>query len=272
MIDLDKPYFVAEGEVAEFPLLGEGDLSRDRGQEYKQLFDAKAENSYAPVLCLTVFTADENGLDEVLVAVRDPDANEIHPNVISTPTMRISPKHFVKVAASPSTRLVAQTDAKHIFGIDEKDWMLGLDVMSDREPTLFQRLVDSVLNEKLGAWDLTRGEYDKYTYQAAVHSVSLGDSRAGVTEDWRDITEKIAMLNVLVRVWNGKQSLLPASTEHYSDIRWVKPDEYREMQDNKNLLPVFEVNSALLCIHGVCIATSRGALDDVQKFVGNLTA
>lgn len=266
MNNFEAPQFVLEGEDVYLPVLQTGDPKRDRTAEYELLFTG--EQQYAPVLCLTMFTVDGDGVNNVLVGVRDPDENKIHPNVVSTPTMRIPSDVLVKVAADKQRELAAQTDTKHTFRLDGSDWILPRTMQDCNYPGLLQNYVDYLLQEKLGVPD-NWGNGESLSYDMAIHSLSLGDSKAGVTEDWRDITEKVAMVNVLIRVFKRGMNNHAGKTTHYSDIRWVELDEYRSMQDTKNLLPVFDANAVELCIHGVCIATSRTALDDMQDFLAH---
>jgi hypothetical protein len=261
MSTFEKPYFVAEDDTRPLPSLGVGDPERDRIAEYQALFEG--EPRWASVLGTTIFTADANGVAEILVAVRDPEENTTHPNVVSTPTMRITPQSMVQSTAHKPL-LVSQTPNKHVFKIDRR-WRPGyLDAYNDAYGV--QMDVDSLLETKLGI-EPGPGWNTRLNYQATPHSLTLGDSRVGVDERGMDIIEKVAMLSVLVQTWPDQKDLFPSHTEHYRDIRWVSPDEYRSMQEEKNLLPVFDAMAAELCIHGVCIATSRVALDDMEDLL-----
>ncbi len=259
--ELEGPQFVVEGSDHSLPTLEVGDIDRDRTQEYAELFTG--EQHYAPVLALTVFTADRDGVNEILVGVRDPRSNVIHPNVVSTPTKRIDPEGFVEIASRP--KLLEQTANSHLFEIYQGGWRWpGHDHYN--KSRLGQMDIDGLLEAKLGI-PPGYGWHTALKYNYAIHSLTLGDSRAGVTEDGRDIIEKVAMLNVLLKVDPSQKDLFPTQTRDYSDMRWVTPEEYRAMQDQKELLPVFDDLAAELCIHGVCIATSRVALDDMETVV-----
>lgn len=260
----EGPQFVFEGDEVRLPSLGTGDLRRNRSTEYVSLFEG--EHHYAPVLGLTIFTANEQGVENILVGVRDPSENKIHPNVVSTPTMRIPSDVLVRIAADKRRKIATQTETKHTFEIGGDDWVVPRSMNDCSGPSMLQSYVDKLMHDKLGVpydW----GDKNTFGYDMAIHSLTLGNSRAGVTEDWRDVTEKVAMLNVLVRAFHRGRHNHAQVTRHYSDIRWVGVDEYRSMQDTKDLLPVFDVNAVELCIHGVCIATSRTAIDDMQDFL-----
>lgn len=262
---LENPHVVPEGDNARLPQLPVGlaataDVIRSWG--YHRLFLGKP--CYAPVMGLTIFTASEGSVSNVLVGVRDPEENQIHPDVVSTPTMRV-PESFVTMVARRA-RVARALPTQHLFRINGEDWNWRRNDW-ERDRTGMQLPIDTLLMEKLGvAGDAFRADV---VYQFAPHSLTLGDSRAGVTEDGRDVIEKVAMLNVLVDVGEVDMNKFPARTKHYSDIRWIKPEEYRSMQDTKNLLPVFDMDAVNLCIHGVCIATSRNALDDVSNLLAS---
>jgi hypothetical protein len=261
----EQSYFVEENDPRPSPHLEVGDPNRDRREEYRTLFNG--EPCYAPVLGLTMFTADREGVQEILVTVRDPDNNEIHPNVVSTPTRRESAESLIDIVAASRRVLVGQTPTQHLFEVGELSWRRARgDHYNDGSGT--QMSVDMMLLQKLGVeWGDGVWNTKIDDYLAALHSLTLGDSRVGVTDDGKDIIEKVAMANILVQVPPWQKKFIPSRTPHYSNIRWVTPQQYRIMQDDKNLLPVFDKDAVELCIHGVCIATSRVALDDMERFL-----
>ncbi len=260
MLLYGRPYFVNEDDPRQLPRLLEGDPERDRASEYEALF--MGEPCWAPVLAATIFTADSNGIAEILVAVRDPETNITHPNVVSTPTRRLTPEAFALAAAA--VPVIEQTPRRHKFLID-RGWRRSTSD-ADNDWTGIQWEIDMLLQDKLGVPFGGRNS-TVLGYRPAQHAVTLGNSRVGVDEYGRDVIEKVAMLNVLVQTTTSQKELFAESTEHYRDIRWVSPDQYRDMQARKNLLPVFDEMAAELCIHGVCIATSRSALDDMESLI-----
>lgn len=192
-------------------------------------FDAGWPTAYDPVVALAVIREAENS-EEILVGVRDPATNKFHPDVVSVPTRRIP----VEVAAA----LVASEANESRSPL--------------RAPALDRYVAREVFEAKLGFGD---SHEMASLLDVHLHRIDFGDSLIGVDEDGSEVTERLGMFGIEVRV--QKDIPVPAATESYSHLMWIPLDQFLLLAVTRDatMLPL-GLKAAEVCVHGLCMRSA----------------
>jgi hypothetical protein len=191
----------------------------------------KPLEAFAPVLALTVVRDVGAGI-EVLCAVRRPETNSTHPNVLSVPTRRID----LDVASRWPERAV---DGGSV-------------------PKL-RAAVEELLTRKLGLADPL--EFGQIDYDLGPFGAWQGTSYIGY-EDGCDVVEDLTMFNLGVRLRAGDR-LFPAETAAYSSIHWAPLARFLDVLETRDVTQIDpRLDGILVCVYGLCIETTRHLLEE----------
>lgn len=187
-------------------------------------------HGYGPVLSLAV-VRERDGIDEILVGIRDPSVNDTHPDVVSVPTQRISDE-MAGLLYRPLAR--DSGDRRTVDGRFRSESL--------------NHMVLAVFTNKLGAED---GRLSVTQVSATLRRVDFGESLIGVRDD-QPTTEALGMLGVEVRI-DGRFEV-PRSTRSYSHLLWLPLDEFVILGVNRDAtaLPI-GLKAADVCVHGLCM-------------------
>ena len=183
---------------------------------------------------------------ELLLAVRHPDSNATHPNVVSVPTLRVPPALMYSLVDSLE-RIETWPAGVAFYRFPE--------VRSDRDnghhPIVF--ITKALLAGKLGmAEPLEQG---RLVFSSRLFSVTVGTAHY-TTENPYGRSEPIAMGNILVSVLKGFD-LFPRENASYSQIF---PASLAALERAKAVgdlagLPV-RLDPAIHAIGGLCIEST----------------
>jgi hypothetical protein len=209
----------------------------------------------SPVLALSVLDAATmpGGLlghgSQLLVVVRDRDANPTHPNVVSVPTQRLPASLYRDLIASASE---AGDDPDRPVSYFEGG-VVDSRVDSGHHPVIYA--VESMLSRKLGlAEPLERGEV---AFRAALRAVVTGVAFYDGDGEQQPTHESIDMLSVVVELLDGRRRL-PIRTGSYSMMAWTEVDRFIagvRSRDASTLSSAFDPIE--LCVHGVCLTAAE---------------
>jgi hypothetical protein len=195
---------------------------------------------YKPVLALTILRSEATTPD-IVVGVRDPEANRYHQNVASVPTRRVRP-------AVARRWIWALRFRRHESAARRAD-------LHDEVANLFSR--------KLGLADPQ--ERGKIQFRIESLSAAQGISVIGETDDGRVRTEKLTMFNAVVWLEKGDEHL-PSATASYKPLVWADVNNFMDMarsRDTGRLGPDFE--RFFYCAYGLCLQTSMLALTRLRR-------
>jgi hypothetical protein len=190
---------------------------------------------HKPVLALTLlrYSASE---PDIVVGVRDPEANKYHQYVASVPTRRVS-------------KAVAH---RWIWAL-----RLGRQSSVAARADLYDE-VANILSRKLGLAD--RQERGEITFRIESLSASQGVSVIGLENDDQPRTENLTMFNAVVWLEKGDE-FLPDQTASYRPLLWANVNKFVEMsmtRDTGRLGAGLE--KYFFCAYGLCLQTSVLAL------------
>ena len=206
------------------------------------------KKTISPVLALTIIDGQslENGKlskdTRLLLAVRNPDTNSTHPNVISVPTQRIPHLTSNELIKSTKKEYHDKSSSTTIFAsqINRDDSIPGHDSL------IFA--VESLLSRKLGLSEFL--EYEKIRYSVLLRALVTG------TVKHPNHSEKTLMLNAVVIIHSGA-ALFPDSTASYSYIQWTNVQTFIKTASEKDPLYFNPILSPIdYCIHGLCIMST----------------
>ncbi len=201
-------------------------------------------------ISLIVSTPDRPG--ELLIGIRTPTAtSKRHPNVLSTPTMRI-----------PRSMLGGALEEQ----LDENPPLPKIGEIAElppSEPVAFggaqtlasgiSYFVESVFARKLGAADLLVNGL--LHGQAHVTALAM-DLVPDVATEKDELT---LMLTVGTKLEAGA-SLIPEATPSYSRLLWVPFVKLSDAVDSIDALRVDSELDLMVCIHGLCVRSAAQIL------------
>lgn len=220
-----------------------------------------------PVLSATI--RDKADPQKILLGVRDPRTNITHPNVLSTPTIRIS--NEIAHALNKNVTLV---DVAHEYTtFPERVYRTSVTVNAPiytaqgfesdcANPLLLA--VNMLLSKKLGP------SHDFPKFHARLGSIIEGEALYDVPR--HNTTpihirgqivhaEPIRMYGIDVLV---EDVSFAASTESYSALRWVEEKMFKEILKTRSAIPakkVFGNNTINYCAHGLCLLSAAAMLN-----------
>lgn len=196
---------------------------------------------YAPVVSLAVTRWAGSRGHEILVAIRDPAANQNHPDVVSVPTQRLSYEEGQFLLA-------------RILGDEAPAADIG--VFDPEPPTLENRIVRALMLEKLGL----EAESDTQ-FSATLRRLDCGTSLIGLHHG-TDQIETLAMFGLQVLV--GQDYSPPSSSRSYSFIGWIPAADFVLLATTRDstVLPI-GLKAAEVCVHGLCM---QSALEIVRTY------
>jgi hypothetical protein len=199
-----------------------------------------------PVAALLITSADD-----VLFAVRDPDANRTFPNTISVPTQRIPSALAEALTAQAEPEETA--DGEVLF---RPSWSSNR-IESGHSPLIFA--VESIFTRKLGlAEELETGALD---FDTTLASTTFGLAKHGNLDDPDQQVEPVEMLTMVVRVRRGK-STIPRSTATYRRLEWASKTRFvAAVRDRDPLVLIPNGHPAELCVQGVCTYASARLIE-----------
>jgi hypothetical protein len=227
----------------------------EQASDLLRVVDDRGERP-APVLCLTILDVRRPD-PRILVGVRSPLVNATHPNVVSTPTIRIPPGSAADLLdgagfrpASPDGHRLWLSGARSTNGarrgssLGTGSWEGG----GDHDPLIHE--TTSLMAKKLGLADALA--VDRFLFSVEPVSAVLGAANYANL----GCTEFIVMTNLLVRVLDGAD-LVPASTVEYDPLVWVDVARFLvavEERDPFAILP--DGDPFELCVHGLCVSSA----------------
>jgi hypothetical protein len=204
------------------------------------------------VLALTIIdgsTIHLGRIDEetkVLLAVRNPNTNSTHPNVISVPTQRIPQSMLENLISSTPVHHQDQQSGTMILGGD----IFDANTTNGSNALIFG--VESLLSRKLGLADYL--ENNKVRFVVRLAGVVTGV----VTHP--DHSENTSMINAVVIITEGAQ-FFPTSSASYSHIIWTNVSTFFKTAAEKNsLLLSSDLSPFEYCIHGLCIMSAYNVI------------
>jgi hypothetical protein len=194
--------------------------------------------------------------DRTLLGVRTATATSArHPEVLSTPTMRIPPGVLDAVLAEELGETIPSPEVGEIrilSGCPEREFG-----GAQASASGVSHLVETTMARKLGCADaLLRGDLHGHA-----RAVALAYDR--VPDAATEADEMTLMLTVAVHLGAGVEHL-PASTPSYSRFTWAANRKLgRAIADNDPLLLDPDLD-LMVCIHGLCVR-SAAALPDFSQ-------
>jgi len=202
-----------------------------------------------PVGVVSTVLVDERRPGLTLLGVRSPSPlNARHPNVLSVPTMRLSPGLFELVTAdlpepggTPGTVAIAGPAVPIGRG--------------GRAASDTAYVVESLLAAKLGVADaLQRGTLHGRFTPRFLSVEEVGDPLGTDSSEWT------AMLTYEVRLDAGATEI-PAATGSYSRLVWVESARIRQALAQHDALFLDETLDAIeVCVQGLCVRVAAELL------------
>lgn len=207
---------------------------------------------------LVITTPDHPG--QMLLGVRTPTAtSRRHPNVLSTPTMRV-PEVFLMALLGeafgsdlslPATGDIDELPPSHsmMFG--------GAQALA----TGVAFLVEATLARKVGVADaLVQGNLFGRARPLALAVDRVPDAATGQEE-------LTCMLTVGVELDAGA-ALIPEASPSYSEFLWVDTAKLREALDYNDVFRVAPDVDLMVCIYGLCVRSAAQIVDSGREEVG----
>jgi hypothetical protein len=187
--------------------------------------------TYQPVLAITVLR-HARSRPEVLVGVRDPNANVYHQNVASVPTRRVRP-----------------SVAKNWLWSLRAPWQTAAAERADLRDE-----VANIFSRKLGLADgLELGGVD---FEVSALSAFQGISVIGEDGLGRPRTENLTMFNAVVHLRKGDDHL-PLFTASYNPLVWADLDDFLAMSRTRDTGRLNKgLEESFFCAYGLCLQTS----------------
>lgn len=186
---------------------------------------------YAPVLALTILRETDAGR-EILCAVRRPEANATHQNVLSVPTVRVE-------------RSIADAwpeASEH-----------GQDV-----PGL-ATVVKMLLMQKLGLADAF--ELDPPRYRFGRYAAWQGKSFIDIDANGCDVHEDLTMFNVEVLIDRDSSDAIGRVTASYDPIVWTPVQRFLDALQTRDVSCIGQdLDQVLVCIRGLCVESTTRLL------------
>lgn len=209
----------------------------------------------------------------IRTAIRRSETNSTHPNVVSTPTRRMTANQAKEVVAERE-RFVRPSSLQQ-FKLTEVDPQRP-QIISSFDPNLtslyypdpLPSLTHEMLKSKLGLENLSYGEQRVW---ASIGKVSLSRVVAGFSyleesEAGDSLYEPIIMFGSVLST--GAYPLpLPDETADYRNMSWTTVGDFAKNVENRDvakLVIASEWDEVYACVRGLCLVTSVRTTSDLQ--------
>ncbi|WP_433280347.1 hypothetical protein [Micromonospora sp. CA-244673] len=206
-------------------------------------------DSVVPVVSLLMYRDDSRS--QVLLGVRRQSATSTrHPDVLSTPTMRIPVSTMVDLLSAESERSVELVPPYFMSLPQRRAWQVGVPY-SLATPQAF--VAEALIARKLGlAPALVDGDLRAELRQSALAYDLVHDDEGGY--------EQTLMLTMSCQL-SVSPPALPSSSPGYSLLAWVDAGEVGTAVTTKDPVRLVPGVSPLqVCIHGLCVRSAAFAL------------
>lgn len=234
----------------------------DRLLKVRQIMD-EVPQGFSPVISLAIIdgkTAPNNrisGESLILCGVRDPEANPVHPNVISSITRRQPPSLIADALLQYSTVRTDFEDGNVIvtYGLTGRpsDYRLGFD---NHAPMAEEYMVEGIFARKLGMAEyLVDG---RLIVESRITNGVYGLVYGGCRKEPKKY-EPTLMVGIIVFVEIDSGVNFPKTTSSYSKLEWVTVTDFQELaHKNPGVIDkIFGEGSMLeLCVTGLCVVSA----------------
>jgi hypothetical protein len=201
-----------------------------------------------PTAAVSLVVRAPDAPGRILMGVRSPTpTSRRHPNVLSTPTMRVSHGAFNEALAEhaagpwlPSAGIIKQLpDSSPVpFG--------GAQTLA----TTVAFIVESILARKLGVADaLVLGTLHGRAVPVATAVDDVPDEATGESE-------RTHMLTIAVDLVAGETTAFPSSTPSYSRLLWVEAERLAHALEHNDPLHLAADLDLMVCLHGLCVRSA----------------
>ncbi len=235
------------------------------------------------VLSATVVTESVDGGLQLLTGIRRRETNATHPDVVSTPTIRIPSSFAREVISAKAHSLNIQLPSFVVNDVEPTKPVRVMYFEANPEPipnniSMLPSLVSNLLAQKLGIGEAL----EQHTADNPLGTVSLKTILAGFSyasgrmEAGEEIPlfEPLLMMGAVVHL--SDSSVTPSETSSYRNLGWVDANTYQlghEMRDAGLLVPGLALTDAAdVCVRGLCLSTSRAAIcnpSDLRSHLGS---
>jgi hypothetical protein len=209
----------------------------------------------------------------IRTAIRRQETNPTHPDVVSTPTRRMTTVRAQELIAERMP--FVRPSSQHEFELTEVNPQRPQTVASF-EPNLtalyhseiLPAVVRELLEAKMGLGDLTGDEQILWNGigRASLAKVVTGFSYVADSETGDPLYEPIVMFGSVLS--SGVFPLpLPQETADYRNMTWTPVGEFASNVENRNvagLVIASEWDEVYACVRGLCLATSVRTTSDLQ--------
>lgn len=211
-------------------------------------------SSVVPVVSLLIFP--DRNRDRVLLGVRKASrTSPRHPDVLSTPTMRIPMSFMTDLLASEPDRVVTLSPPRFETLSDSPVARIGVPY-SLASPHAF--VAEALICRKLALTPyLVAGDLDGELSLSTIAYDLIHDDEGGYEQ-----TLMLTMSCVLA----GPASELPAASPSYSRLDWVDTRQVGDAVRSRNpLLLLPDASPFEVCIHGLCVRSAAYTVDSGRR-------
>lgn len=209
----------------------------------------------------------------ILTAIRRRETNPTHPDVVSTPTRRMTAAtakelttergQFLRPSALQEFELTEINPQRPQTAASLEPNLTALP-RSEVLPTLAHELLEA----KLGLGDLPHDQQKRWSGIARISlaRVVAGFSYVEDSEAGEPLYEPIVMFGSVLSTGLSPLSL-PHQTAHYRNMTWTSVGDFANNVENRDvakLVIASEWDEVYACVRGLCLATSVRATSDLQ--------
>ncbi len=230
------------------------------------------DTDWDPVLSATIVSVDPSGKPYVLTGIRREETHRTHPGVISTPTMRL-PKNIARdILASrfpQRNQRYPQFMVPRVLPARPTQVRAIADTLVEPVPNSHATLpfaMATLLSQKLGVAEAVEGaDTETPLGTVSLASITAGFSR-GATERVGgrtvDYYEPLIMLGALMIL--DDPDVIQREAPSYREMSWTEFPDFKQGVAEKRpdmIIAELQPEDALLCVHGMCLATSMTAVN-----------
>lgn len=210
------------------------------------LMDMASELQPTCVISLVIRRPDRP--EEMLMGVRaETPTSARHPNVLSTPTMRIPQSALEAIIGEHPAALGYPMDVGTVAPLSAAPAVEFGGAQALATTTAF--LVESSLSRKLGSSDLlVTGELHGRATPAAIAVDVVPDPATGLDE----LTHMLTVVVDLDQGWDQ----IPGATPSYSELLWVPRDRLADALEHNDVLRLVPHIDLMVCLYGLCVRSA----------------